>query len=74
MVLWKELGGNLVGEKSVAGGIGVGNWEDPRWAKKSTPHWFVCGGGEGREGGGGEDFEKKHSSCTVAKTRGPYCC
>ena len=32
-----ELGGNVVGEKSVVEGTGVGCREDPRWAKKSTP-------------------------------------
>ena len=37
MVLWRELGGNAVGEKSIAEGIGVGYQEDLRWAKKSTP-------------------------------------
>ena len=37
VVLRRELGGNAVGGKSVAVGIGVGYQEDPRWAKKSTP-------------------------------------
>ena len=37
VVLRRELGGNAVGEKSVAVGIGVGYQKDPRWAKKSTP-------------------------------------
>ena len=49
VVLWRELGGNAVDEKSVAVGIGVGDQEDLGWAKKSTPP--VRGGGGG--GGGG---------------------
>ena len=53
MVLRRELGGNAVGEKSVAEGIGVGYREEPRWAKKSTP--LVRG-----------EILKNHSSCTVS--------
>ena len=53
MVLQREFGGNVVGEKSIAEGIGVGYREDPRWAKKSTPP--VRGGG----------FLKNHLSCSV---------
>ena len=37
VVLWRELGRNTVGEKSVVEGIGVGYREDLQWAKKSTP-------------------------------------
>ena len=37
MVLQRELGGNAEGEKSIAGGIEMGYWEDPRWTKKSNP-------------------------------------
>ena len=37
VVFRRELSGNVVDEKSVAVGTGVGYQEDPRWAKKSTP-------------------------------------
>ena len=37
VVLRRELGRNMVDEKSIAERIGVGYQEDPRWAKKSTP-------------------------------------
>ena len=44
----------MVGEKSIAGGIGVGYRDDPLWAKKSTPPVvFVGEGGVGGVGGGG---------------------
>ena len=49
MVLWRELGGKAVGEKSVAEENGVGYREDLQWAKKSTPPVW---------GWVGEDFEK----------------
>ena len=49
VVLWRELGGKAVGEKSVAEENGVGYREDLQWAKKSTPPVW---------GWGGEDFEK----------------
>ena len=55
VVLWRELGGNAVDEKSVTVEIGVGYQEDPRWAKKSIPP--VRGGSGG--------ILKKHLSCTV---------
>ena len=43
LVLRREIDGNVVDEKSVAVGIGVGYQEDPWWAKKSTTP--VGGGG-----------------------------
>ena len=49
VVLWRELGGNAVDEKSVVVGIGVGYQEDPRWAKKINPTGSEVGG---------VDFEK----------------
>ena len=56
MVLWRELGGNAVDEKSVVVGIGLWYQEDLRWAKKINPI-----------GSGG--ILKNHLSCTVAVSK-----